>query len=209
MAMIKDKSILLKIKYESSDRFLLNRSIKGFRPSRICCPICGAVGGHRKIRSYTRMMITVVDGERYEEGVLIPVWQCSSCGHAHAILPDVLIPFRSYTLRFILTVLKAYLERSGNVRDLCGHWQISTSTLYDWIHLFAGQFSAWRGILYKAACSAFRRRPLSLSRPALPATDPAGMIPELTAPYVRFILFPTANQTRRNTHVKEKNCQSA
>lgn len=168
-AMIRDKSILLKIKNESSDRFLLNRSIKGFRPSRMRCHICGAVGAHRKIRSYTRMMITVVDGERHEEEVLIPVFQCASCGHTHAILPDVLIPFRSYTLRFILTVLKAYLRRSGNVRDLCDHWQISTSTLYDWIHLFAGQFSAWRGILYKAIWLSCRALDVIENTPAFPS----------------------------------------
>ena len=83
-----------------------------------------------------------------EEEVLIPLYQCPSCGHSHAILPDVLIPFGSYTLRFILTVLKAYLERTCTVRILCEHWKIAVSTLYGWIHCFAAHFSIWRSIFF-------------------------------------------------------------
>lgn len=147
MLMIRQKSILLKLKYEKPDENLLAEALKSFRPSRMVCPACKAKGGHTPIRSYTRMMITVKNGKREEHVVSIPLYKCPSCGHSHAILPDVLIPYGSYSLRFILTVLKAYLERTCTVRTLCDKWQIAVSTLYDWIHLFASQYSAWRGIL--------------------------------------------------------------
>lgn len=147
MLMIRQKSILLKLKNEQPDENLLSKALKSFRASHMVCPVCKAKGGHKKVHPYTRMMITVVNGTRKEYEVSIPMYQCPSCGHAHAVLPDILIPYGSYSLRFILTVLKAYLERTCTVRTLCAKWQIAVSTLYDWIHLFADQYSAWRGIL--------------------------------------------------------------
>ena len=147
--MIRQKSILLKLKNEQSDQLLLMKALKNFRPSRMICPFCKAKGGHRRVLSYTRMLITVNNGKREEHEVRIPMYNCPSCGHSHAIIPDVLIPYASYSLRFILTVLKAYMERNCSVRSLCAQWQIAVSTLYDWIHTFAGQYSIWRGILFR------------------------------------------------------------
>lgn len=150
MAMIREKALLHKLKNESPDINLFHQARNGFRPSKTRCPYCGScLGGRTSIRSYPRMMITVVDGKRVEEEVQIPLYQCPSCGHSHALLPDVLIPFGSYTLRFILTVLKAYLERTCTVRELCARWQIAVSTLYGWIHCFAAHFSIWRSILFR------------------------------------------------------------
>lgn len=147
--MIRDKSILLKLNSETSDETFLFHALKSFRPSRMRCPTCGALGGHRRRGSYKRWMISVVDGNRCERQIRIPLYQCPSCGHSHALIPDILIPFASYSLRFILIVLRSYLERSCTVRVLCARWQISASTLYNWIHLFSHHFSAWRGILYR------------------------------------------------------------
>lgn len=149
LVMIRDKSILLKLNSHSSDETFLFQALKAFQPSRMHCPACGAVGGHRRRGSYKRWMISVVDGIRCEKLVRIPLYQCPSCGRSHAVIPDVLIPFASYSLRFILTVLRSYLVRTCTVRVLCSRWQISASTLYNWIHLFSHHFSAWRGILYR------------------------------------------------------------
>ena len=150
MDMIREKALLYKLKIKSSDINLLHSSLKGFHPSKTRCPYCGSsLGGRSAIRTYPRMMITVENGARREEEIQIPLYQCPSCDHSHAILPDVLIPFGSYSLRFILTVLKAYLERTCSVRDLCEKWQIAISTLYGWIHCFAKHYSIWRSILFR------------------------------------------------------------
>ena len=196
--MIRQKSILLKLKNEQPDESLLKKALKGFRPSRMTCPACGAKGGLKRTFSYTRMMITVNDGKRKEHEITIPMYNCPSCGHSHALLPDVLIPYASYSLRFILAVLKAYLERTCTVRYLCAKWQIAVSTLYDWIHIFADQYSAWRGILYWTSwvtskalediCDAtafpsgffsrfgfsFFQHPETKTTPSAPGTKPAG-----------------------------------
>ena len=51
------------------------------------------------------MMITVVANERREIELEVPRVCCESCRHAHSLLADALIPYGSYTLRFILHVL--------------------------------------------------------------------------------------------------------
>lgn len=147
--MIRAVAFFHKLKVASSDEILFRYAIRHCRLSAQKCPVCGAVGGHRQITPYHRWMITVQDGKRCERIVPVPMVRCSSCGHAHAILPDVLIPYSSYSLRFILTVLQSYLDRKHSVRDLCSGWEIAVSTLYTWIHQFAAQFSAWKGILHR------------------------------------------------------------
>ncbi|WP_276624136.1 DUF6431 domain-containing protein [Syntrophomonas wolfei] len=66
---------------------------------------------------------------------------CKSCGHTHAILPEVIIPYRSYSILFILTVLRDYYTRSDDIWEIGDKYQIAVSTLYLWIHLFH-----WQGI---------------------------------------------------------------
>ncbi len=122
-------------------------AVSGFVPAKCPCPKCGAIGRLKQIRSYKRDMISVSNNERTSIVLSVPRFLCSSCGHTHALLPDVLIPFGSYSLRFVLAVLLEYLGRSCTVADLCGHWQISIPTLYGWIHLFTEQYNAWCGIL--------------------------------------------------------------
>ena len=91
------------------------------------------------------------DGLRCDSSVSIPRVLCTSCGHTHALIPDVLIPFGSYSLCFILSALQRYLNRSSTVAALCDSLQISISTLYGWIHLFEQHASLWLGILHKVA----------------------------------------------------------
>jgi len=100
------------------------------------CPACGAKHSCSSHGSYERCMITIVGQTRKEVTVSINRVICSSCRKTHALLPDFLIPFASYSLKFVLHVLKAYLCRTGTVARLCESFAISISTLYKWIHLF-------------------------------------------------------------------------
>ena len=148
--MIRAKSVLSKlILLHMPDLELLALAEEKLAVDRICCPDCGTKGSCRHINSYQRMVITVLGGIRVEEVVRIPRVQCLACKGTptHALLPDVLIPHRSYSLRFILFVLRAYLARRGTVRELCEHWQIAVSTLYEWIHLFVDQYNLWCKVL--------------------------------------------------------------
>ena len=115
-------------------------------PLHMVCPCCGCSSGHAFYSSYERNMISFSEGLRKDYTVSIPRIRCH-CGHTHAIIPDVLIPYGSYSLRFILQVLCDYLTRSCPVDELCLRYQIVRSTLYSWIHLFITHHNLLAGIL--------------------------------------------------------------
>lgn len=146
--MIAVKALIGKLNFISfSDERLVDQSLAQIDLAKERCPACGAVGRCSSIDGYPRMMITVVAGTRKEVELQIPRVRCDSCQHTHALLPDVLIPHGSYTLRFILFVLNAYIDRTEPVAKLCERWAISISTLYSWIHLFQEQYNLWVRIL--------------------------------------------------------------
>lgn len=146
--MIREKTIFIKLnQLHFSDQQLFDMAVSDFAPSKCKCPKCGAIGQFKEIRPYERDMISVSGNERFETALSVPRFLCQSCGRTHALLPDILIPFGSYSLRFILTVLHGYLDRSCSVTSFCEHWQIAVSTLYGWIHLFINQYNAWSRIL--------------------------------------------------------------
>jgi len=98
-------------------------------------------------------MITFENGLNTFHSVSITRVICNSCSHTHAILPDHLIPFGSYTLSFVLKVLRAYFLGAKTIISLCEFFQISISTLYDWIRIFKEQKQIWLGILNDAVTS--------------------------------------------------------
>ena len=146
--MIREKAIFIKLnQLHFSDQQLFDHVVSGFKPFECRCPKCGAIGCYQEIGSYERDMVSAHDGSRIDTRLTIRRFQCLSCRHTHALLPDVLIPYGSYSLRFILTVLLNYLKRTDTVADLCHYWNIAISTLYDWIHLFIDQYNSWCRVL--------------------------------------------------------------
>lgn len=150
LIMIKANSIFGKLNLiNSSDQQLFEHCLADFKVAKQPCPHCGAIGCFSNAAPYTRSLITVRHGKRHQTPVVVPRLLCNSCNHSHAILPDCLIPFGSYSVRFVLHVLLAYLTRNCTVVSLCERWQISISTLYDWIHLFSKHHSLWFGVMKK------------------------------------------------------------
>ena len=146
--MIRDKAIFIKlIHLHLSDQQLYDSAVFVFEPSSCICPLCKAKGRFKQIQPYDRHMISVNEGVRADKVLSVHRFLCESCGHTHALLPDILIPFGSYSLRFVLTVLEGYLNRPGSVADYCESWKIAISTLYGWIHLFASHYNAWCQVL--------------------------------------------------------------
>jgi hypothetical protein len=70
-----------------------------------------------------------------------------SCKTTHALLPDIIIPYSPYSLRFMLTVLVAYFERNTTVLDVCTYFGIAVSTLYEWKHRMLEHKDLLLGIL--------------------------------------------------------------
>lgn len=114
--------------------------------SLVNCPACRARGMYQPHGSYKRYVVDVYRGKIYELQVAVPRVRCT-CGHTHALLKDTLIPYSQYTLRFILTVLKAYFRHSRTVAQICRDFCIAAPTLYRWKRVFLAHRELWLGLL--------------------------------------------------------------
>lgn len=134
-------------KISFSDRQWLERDLAGFSCPDASCPFCGAKGCMEPFAHYYRYLVELQDGTPVTYRVKIPRYQCASCGHTHALLSASLVPYRSYSLRFILHVLRAYFLRLKPVAALCEAANISPAALYEWKNAFLKQKGLFLGVL--------------------------------------------------------------
>ena len=112
------------------------------------CPFCScAHPDWQKHASYERYLISYECGRSVTYIIVVIRYRCLSCGHTHAVLPEHLIPYSSYSLPFILAVLRDYYTRPVTVEILCSEYDISVSTLYAWHKLFLSHKKLWLGLL--------------------------------------------------------------
>lgn len=117
-----------------------------FRPEMETCPLCKRTGDCHIHAYYNRYIIDFISGSPVVDQIRIPRIICS-CGHTHAILPDPIIPYNSYTLFFILRVLVEYFLKLKTVGRLCENFMIPATTLYRWICLYYNHRCEWQGLL--------------------------------------------------------------
>lgn len=133
-----------------SDQEWFDRTISKSNLSEQVCPYCNSTGRLIPHDSYSRYMVTLKNN-RIETVILrIPRVKCTSCGHTHAFLPEMLIPYSSYSLRFVLTVLKDYFLHMHTVEKICKIYQIAHSTLYAFRDLFLSHKRLILGVLNDA-----------------------------------------------------------
>lgn len=137
---------------KTSELILFKKTCQSFHPETHPCPSCGAKGSWEKHGYYERYLIYLKNGEITTEILIVPRF-CCTCGHTHALLPACLIPYGSYSLFFILAVLRAYFLRHRTVDVLCESFRISSSTLYSWIRLYRTHKSLWMGVLADSSSS--------------------------------------------------------
>ena len=113
----------------------------------LACPVCGSKGNCVPHGSYKRVLIDVEHGKVSYGSVEIKRMRCKSCGHTHAILPDYIVPYATYSLLFILRVLAVHTLGSETVEQLCRRYGISPSMLYEWEALFQTHKKLWLGVL--------------------------------------------------------------
>lgn len=106
------------------------------------CPICGAPCSKFYLDGkYSRDFITYEHNQPFVQKLWISCVECSSCGHSHALLPDIIIPYSSFSLKFILSVIYARITgRFSSVECLCAHFQISIATFYRFFKRFISDF---------------------------------------------------------------------
>ena len=96
------------------------------------CPSCGAPQSkYQRNGSYRRHFVCYGDGSVYSHTITIRSVRCSSCMRSHALLPSVIIPWSSYSLGFIISLLYARVTgKFPSILSLCEHFDISESTYY-------------------------------------------------------------------------------
>ena len=112
------------------------------------CPLCGSKYPQwKKHGVYERYLISFKNNQAITDQITITRYRCHSCHGTHAILPECIIPYQSYSLLFILSVLKDYFTRTLSVESICLKYEISVSTLYSWKSLFLKEKKVWLGLL--------------------------------------------------------------
>lgn len=102
---------------------MLRKTGPGGNLSGIECPRCRCAGNFTGHGSYTR---TVVHRGR-DEAVAVRRVRCASCRATHAVLPEGVVPYRSYSEAFVLAVLAAWASGATNA-EVRGLFGISEST---------------------------------------------------------------------------------
>ncbi len=112
----------------------------------IVCPYCGAKGTCRRRGSYERNLVAFPDGKPEVIRLRIPRVQCP-CGRSHALLPDFIVPYLSYSLPMILQILCDYFIRHLTVQGICRKYLITPPVPYRFKKQFLLHKKEWLGIV--------------------------------------------------------------
>ncbi len=146
--MIRPFTVFCKLNQISfSDRQWLEKEAGSLSHTDGVCPVCHARASLSPFASYTRYLVEWKGSLPATHEITVQRYLCSSCGHTHALLSSALVPYSSYSLRFILLVLRDYFLCRACVEKVCGRAGISVSTLYRWKALFLKHKALWLGVL--------------------------------------------------------------
>lgn len=118
-----------------------------FCPERETCPICRSSANCRIHAYYRRRVIDFIHGKPVTLEITVLRLVCESCGHTHAVLPDMIIPYSSYGLFFILRVLGEAFLRHSSLERICERFCITENQFYKWKQLFSRHKQEWLGVL--------------------------------------------------------------
>lgn len=150
--MIRVFELFCKLNFINFSAFdLFNQAMLNINIHEHICPFCNtAHPDWVKHAVYERYLISFENGHSVTYTILVTRYRCSSCGHTHAILPELIIPYKSYSFLFIISVMRAYFTKALTVEKICEKYDISISTLYSWKKLFLKHKKIWLGILNDA-----------------------------------------------------------
>lgn len=122
--------------------------MKNISIAALVCPFCGAKHSLALFASYKRHFVTYDNNEVHNNIITISRYICSSCGHTHAILPSVIVPYMSFSFKFTLSIIHDYLVGKFNsVEAMCEHYCVAISTFYRILNKFKEHKLLWLGLL--------------------------------------------------------------
>ena len=152
--MIRKNFLLCKIfRIKTSSKSLFDSYMAKFQPELETCPICRSTGNCHIHDYYGRSIIDFITGTKKKSNLCVLRVFCDSCNHAHAILPDIIIPYSSYSLFFVLRILGEYFAGLYTIEQLCERYGISQNQLFKWVALFKAHKQEWLGLLADAEIS--------------------------------------------------------
>ena len=153
-----------------SVRSLFRQSLKQSPLFLLVCPYCGAKGACKKRGSYERSLVTFPDGKPQVVRLRIPRVQCT-CGKSHALLPDFIVPYLSYSLPTILHILSDYFTRRLTIRGICEKYLVSPPLIYRFKKRFLLHKKHWLGVLRDMELSSLSFMDALLASPYTPFHD--------------------------------------
>ena len=113
----------------------------------LVCPFCGAKHSLSSFASYRRHLVTYNNTAK-DNIIIIHRDVCSSCGHTHALLPSVIVPYMSFSFNFTVYLIHDYLvHKFHSVETMCEHYGIAISTFYRILKKFKEHKQIWLGLL--------------------------------------------------------------
>lgn len=123
----------------------------------IVCPFngCKQIGNYHNDGSYKRLLVCFSNGLVERHDILIPCIECNSCGHSHAVLAPVIIPYSPFSFHFVISLLYDFItHKYDTVNKLCQVYDISVSTLYRILHRFTSDRKLMLGMMEAAITQA-------------------------------------------------------
>ena len=143
--MIRKNLLFCKItRIKTSSKSLFDSYMSRFKPGQETCPICGSFGNCRIHAYYGRHLMDFISSQPVKPDICV-LRVC--CGHTHAILPDIVVPYSGYSLFFLLRLLGEYSSGLFHVEKLCERFGVSQNQLYQWISLWRIHKPEWLGVL--------------------------------------------------------------
>ena len=154
--MIRKFSLFCKlIRIKTSSDSLFSSFMESYSHSLQECPSCHSKGNFIPHGSYWRNIIDFTNGKTTYHKISVRRFKCQSCGHTHAILPDIIVPYAQYSLFFLLRVLGEYFLHLKTVSEICHIYAITPSMLYRWKALFLCHRADWLPLLQRLETSSF------------------------------------------------------
>ena len=92
--MIRIFNLFCKLKeIKISDQEWFGQAFRRLSLSAQSCPYCNSKGNLIPHDSYSRYMVSLKDNSPVTVILRVPRVKCTSCGHTHALLPEMLIPY--------------------------------------------------------------------------------------------------------------------
>jgi transposase-like protein len=138
---------ILKTPEKYSEIQIYQSSVDTYNHHGKVCPKCESTGNLVPYGNYCRYLVSYTDDRVTATLIEVPRFKCKACGSSHALLPDILIPYCSYSLLFKINVLLVYFEKKQTIQELCLRFGIAVSTLYAWKKQFIEHKDLLLGLL--------------------------------------------------------------